>query len=129
MSKKILASVFAVVVLLTHMVIPAYAQLYYDTNTKITLTLDFSSTGASCYSKISGGNGVTEITDGTLTLTDSSGTVVGKWENLSSSSSILIVSKTATGVTKGNTYTLTITATAKTADSSEPVTKSMTRTY
>ena len=127
--KFIIIVICSVVVLLMNLVIPVHAQIYYDTNTKITLTLEFSSSGASCYSKISGGNGVTEITDGTLTLTDSSGTVVGKWENLSSSSSILIVSKTATGVTKGNTYTLTITATAKTADSSEPVTKSMTRTY
>lgn len=129
MSRKIFVSVCVVVILLMHMVIPVYAQLNYDTNTEIALTLNFSSDRASCYTKISGGSGTTKITNGTLTLTDSNGTVVAKWENLSSSSSILIVSKTATGVTKGNTYTLTITATVQTADSSESVTKSITRTY
>ncbi len=129
MRKKFLASICVVVILLINMVIPVHAQLYYDTNTDITLTLNFSSSGASCYTKILGGNGVTEITDGTLSLTDSSGTVVEKWENLSSPSSILIVSKTAKGVTAGNTYTLTITVTVKTSSSSETITESITRTY
>lgn len=129
MIKKILASVCAAIVLLMHMVIPVYAQLDYDTNTSIILTLGFSSNGASCYANIDGDNSATAITDGTLTLTDSSGTVVEKWENLSSPSSILIVSKTAKGVTAGNTYTLTITATVKTNHSSESVTKSITRSY
>lgn len=129
MSRKIFVSVCVVVILLMNIVIPVYAQLNYDTNTDITLTLNFSSDRASCYAKVSGGSGTTKITNGTLTLTDSSGTVVAKWENLSSSSSVLIVSKTAPGVTKGNTYTLTITATVQTADSSESVTRSITRTY
>ena len=129
MSKKILVSVCLIAALLMSMVIPVHAQLYYDTNTKITLTLSFSSDGASCYAKVSGGNGVTEITDGTLVLTDASGTVVKKYENLSSPSSMLTVSKTATGVTQGETYTLTITVTVKTSTSSETITKSITRTY
>lgn len=129
MRKKFFASVCVVVVLLMHMVMPVYALLDYDTNTEIALTLNFSSNGASCYSKISGGNSVTEITDGTLTLTDSNGNVVQKWENLSSRSSILILSKTAKNVTKGETYTLTITVTVKTSSSSESITESVTRTY
>lgn len=129
MRKKFFVSVCVAVVLLMHMVIPVYAQLDYDTNTSIIQTLSFSSNEASCYAKIRGGNGVTEITDGTLTLTDSSGTVVEKWDNLSSPSSILIVSKTAKDVTKGETYTLTITATVKTSSSSETITESITRTY
>lgn len=129
MIKKLLVSVCVVVVLLMHMVIPVQAQLYYDTNTDITLTLNFSSNGASCYAKVDGDNSVTNITDGTLTLTDSSGTVVEKWGNLSSTSSILIVSKTAKNVTKGETYTLTITVTVKTSTSSETITESITRTY
>lgn len=129
MSKKILVSVCLIAALLMSMVIPVHAQLYYDTNTDVTLTLGFSSSGASCYSQISGGSGVTKITDGTLTLSDSNGTVVEKWENLSSGNSILIVSKTAKDVTQGNTYTLTITATVNTSTSSETITKSITRTY
>lgn len=129
MRKKFFVSVCVAVVLLMNMVIPVYAQLDYDTNTSIILTLSFSSNEASCYAKIRGGNGATEITDGTLTLTDSSGTVVEKWDNLSSLSSILIVSKTAKDVTKGETYTLTITATVKTSSSSETITESVTRTY
>lgn len=129
MSKKFFASVCVVVVLLMHMVVPVHAQLYYDTNTKVTLTLNFSSNEASCYAKINGGSGTTGITNGTLTLKDSSGHVVEKWENLSSSSSILIVSKTASGVTAGNTYTLTITATVNTSTSSQTITESITRTY
>ena len=129
MRRKFFVSVCVVVVLLMNIVIPVHAQLYYDTNTKITLTLSFSSDGASCYAKVSGGNGVTEITDGTLVLTDASGTVVKKYENLSSPSSMLTVSKTATGVTQGETYMLTITVTVKTSTSSETITESITRTY
>lgn len=129
MRKKFFVSVCVVVVLLMHMVIPVQAQLYYDTNTDITLTLNFSSNGASCYAKIIGGNGTTEITGGTLTLTDSSGEVVQKWDNLSAQGSMLVVSKTAKDVTKGKTYTLTITATVKTSTLSETITESITRTY
>ena len=127
--KFIIIVICSVVVLLMNLAIPVHAQIYYDTNTKITLTLEFSSSGASCYSKIRGGNGVTEISDGVLTLTDKNGNVVQKWDNLTSSSSMLIVSKTAKNVTKGETYTLTITVTVKTSTSSETITESITRTY
>ncbi len=129
MRKKFVVSICLVVVLLMNMVIPVHAQLYYDTNTDIMLNLSFSSNAASCYVSIDGGNSVTGITNGTLVLTDSSGSVVKRWDNLSSATSMLIVSKTAKNVTKGETYTLTTTVTVKTSTSSETITESITKTY
>ena len=78
--------------------------------TKVTVTLVFSDTTAYCDAIVTGADGTTSITDGHLVLTDSSGTVVADWTNLSSNSEKLTVSKTVSGLTKGETYTLTISA-------------------
>ena len=129
MRKKFIIVICSFVVLLMNLVIPVHAQIYYDTNTDITLTLTFHSNVALCYANVDGGKSVTEITNGVLTLTDSNGTEIEKWDNLSSSSSMLIVSKTAKNVTKGETYTLTITVTVKTSSSSEVISESITKTY
>ncbi len=85
-------------------------QPRYNDSHLVYLNVTFSSTKASCTGKITGANGTEKITDCTVTLTDSKGNEIGSWENLSSLGSTLIFSKTAYGVEKGKTYTITITA-------------------
>ena len=73
--------------------------------------------------------GTTGISNCTITLTDSNGSVVKSWKNLSATGSTLTFLKTVSGVTKGETYTLSVTATVKTNGSSENVSDSVTKTY
>lgn len=80
-----------------------------DTNL-VTVQLTFSGTTAYCDATVTGAEGTTSITDGHLVLTDSNGTVVGEWKNLSSSNKKLTVSKSVSGLTEGETYTLTFSA-------------------
>ncbi len=75
------------------------------------------------------GKDTTEITDGTLVLTDSKGNIIQQWDNLSASGLMLVTTKTASGVTKGETYTLSITVTVKTHSNSETITESIVKTY
>lgn len=105
------------------------AEPRYSDNCTITLGLTYSSSGASCYAKIKGSAGTTGISNCTLSLEDSSGNVVKSWTNLSVSGSILSVSKTTSSVVKGETYTLSITATVTRNGTSETVSDSITKTY
>lgn len=104
-------------------------QPYYSDTTPVKLSLGFSSGKATCSVMITGKSGTTSINDCTMTLTDDSGTVIASWSNLSSSGSSLSSTKKASGVTKGKTYTLSVTATVKRNGSSETVSDSVTRTY
>lgn len=79
---------------------------YSDTNS-VTVYLAFSGTTAYCDVIVTGADGTTSITDGHLVLTDSSGTVIAEWKNLSSDGKKFTDSKTVSGLTKGETYTLT----------------------
>lgn len=107
-----------------------YAQPRYSDNNRIVLSLTFSSSkGATCYGKITGDVGTTSITNCTVTLTDSNGNPIKSWSNLSSAGSTLIFSKTASEVTKGETYTLSVTAEVHRNGSSETVSDSITATY
>ena len=107
-----------------------YAQPRYSDNHRITLSLTFSSSkGATCYGKITGAAGTTSITNCTVTLTDGDGNQVKSWNNLSATGTTLIFSKTASGVTQGETYTLSVTATVYRNGSSETVSDSVTATY
>lgn len=63
-----------------------------------------------------------------MTLTDSNGTVVKQWTGLSAIGSRLTVNKTASGVVKGETYTLTFTATVN-AGTTETISESTASTY
>lgn len=102
---------------------------YSDTNT-ITLSLSYSSEkGATCYGKIIGKSGTTSITNCNFTLTDSDGNEVKSWSNLSATGATLTFSKSASGVTKGETYTLSVSATVNRNGSSENVSDSISRTY
>lgn len=105
------------------------AEPRYSDNCTITQNLSFSSSEASCYTRIKGKTGTTGISNCTITLTDSNGGVVKSWKNLSATGSTLTFLKTVSGVTKGETYTLSVTATVKTNGSSEEVSDSITKTY
>lgn len=80
-----------------------------DTNS-VTVRLTFSGTTAYCEAKVIGADGTTSITDGHLVLTDSKGTVVAEWTDLSANGKALTFSDSVSGLTKGETYTLTFSA-------------------
>lgn len=105
------------------------AEPRYSDNSTITLGLSYSLSGASCYARIKGSAGTTSISNCTVTLTDGKGSVVKSWTNLSATGTTLSISKTVSGVTKGETYTLSITATINRNGSSETVYDSISKTY
>ena len=109
--------------------VSAFAQMDYSDVHKINFRLSFNSNSASCYVEIKGATGTTSISDCIVTLTDSSGNEVKSWGGLSGTGSKLIVSKTASGVEQGKTYTLSVTATVHRNGESETVSDSFTRTY
>lgn len=109
-AKYFISILMALVVLIcTATAVLAVEPRMSDT-TKVTVTLVFSDTTAYCDAIVTGADGTTSITDGHLVLTDSNGTVVGDFPNLSSNSKKLTVSETVSGLTKGETYTLTFSA-------------------
>ena len=61
--------------------------------------------------------------------TASNGDVIASWNNLSSAGAILAFTKTTSDITKGETYTLSVTATVNRNGSSENVSASVTKTY
>lgn len=101
---------------------------YYTDTNRVQLTLTFSSNNATCSGTISGKTGTTSITNCTITITDSNGIVAASWDGISSNSSVLTFKRTAS-VTKGETYTLSVTATVNRNGSSETVSGSITKTY
>lgn len=109
-AKHFISIILAFAVLIcTAMTVSAVEPRMSDTSS-VTVRLTFSGTTAYCYASVTGAEGTTSITDGHLVLTDSSGTVVGEWENLSSNGKKLTVSKSVSGLTEGETYTLTFSA-------------------
>lgn len=98
-----------VVLLCTATAVSAVEPRLSDTNS-VSVWLVFSGTTAYCDAKVTGADGTTSITNGHLVLTDSNGTVVADWNNLSSNSDKLTVSKVASDLIKGETYTLTFSA-------------------
>ena len=108
---KSFISIFAVLIIMFCTVTTASAAETRLSNTSsVSVWLAFSGTTAYCDAKVTGANGTTSITNGYLILTDSQGTVVANWSNLSSNSDKLTVSKSTTGLKKGETYTLTFSA-------------------
>lgn len=97
-----------------------------DTNS-VTVRLTFSGTTAYCEAKVIGADGTTSITDGHLVLTDSNGTVVGDFPNLSSTNEILNVSEIVSELTIGETYTLTFSAKVNRNGRSENVSNSVSK--
>ena len=81
------------------------------------------------YAKIKGDTGTTSITNCTISLKDSNGNEVKSWSNLSSKSSMLVCSKTTSNITKGETYTLSVSAYVNRNGSSEYVSDSVSKKY
>ncbi len=112
---------------LTLLTITAYAR--YSNTANLSVTLTYSSTyGAECGGTVNGYSGAT-ISDGSLVLKDSSGSVIKSWTGLSSSTNTLNVGKVYDGVSKGSTYTLTLYATVNRNGTSEDVSVSTTQKY
>ena len=119
----------AVVLCIISMAVSAFAQTDYSDNNKITFSLSFSSNKANCSVEIKGADGTTSISNCTVTLTDSKGNEVKSWSGLSATGPKLIVSKSASGVVKGEKYILSVIATVHRDGSSETVSDSFTATY
>lgn len=109
-AKYFISILMALVILICTATLVSAVEPRMSDTTKVTVTLAFIDTTAYCEAIVTGADGTTSITNGHLVLTDSSGTVVAEWTNLSSNSKRLAVSKSTSGLTKGETYTLTISA-------------------
>ncbi len=107
----------------------AFAAVESDDTNKVMPSVSFSSDIAYCSVKITSASDTTSITDCTMTLTDSYGNVIRSWSGLSSTGSSLTVSKITSGVSKGETYTLSVSATVHRNGSAEPVSGSYTAKY
>lgn len=99
----------------------ANAAPRYSDGANASPRLSFNGTSATCIASVAGAKGVKISV--TMTLTTSSGSQVQKWTSLSGTTS-LDISKTCSGLTKGTTYKLTITAVV----GGETVTKSVSAT-
>lgn len=108
-AKYVISILMALVVMICTATAVSAEPRYTDTNS-VSVTLTFSGTTAYCDATVTGADGTTSITDGHLVLTDSSGTVVAERKDLSSNGKKLTVSMTVSGLTKGETYTLTFSA-------------------
>jgi len=125
---KYFVSIFlALVVLLCTTAPVSAAEPRLSDTSSVSVWLAFSGTTAYCDAKVTGAKGTTSITDGHLVLTDSSGTVVADWTNLLSNSDRLTASKSVSGLTKGETYTLTFSATVNRNGRSEDVSNNVSK--
>ena len=129
--KKILAilAITLTTILICCSSVLVYAEPRYSNNNKITLSITFSENEAVCYAKIKGDTGTTSITNCTISLKDSNGNEVKSWSNLSSKSPMLVCSKTTSNITKGETYTLSVSAYVNRNGSSEYVSDSVSKKY
>lgn len=121
-AKYVISILMALVVMICTATAVSAEPRYTDTNS-VSVTLTFSGTTAYCDATVTGADGTTSITDGHLVLTDSSGTVVDERKDLSSNGKKLTVSMTVSGLTKGETYTLTFSANVNRNGRSEYVSK------
>ncbi|MCM1060988.1 MAG: hypothetical protein NC452_11960 [Eubacterium sp.] len=109
-TKHFVSILLAFVILVCSAVTVFAAEPRYSDTNSITVTLVFSSTTAYCDAKVTGADGTTSITNGHLVLTDSRGNVAAEWKDLSATGKKLTLSETVSGLTKGETYTLTFSA-------------------
>ncbi|MDE6851745.1 MAG: hypothetical protein K2J67_04560 [Lachnospiraceae bacterium] len=115
------------VVVGTAMIVSAVEPRYSDTHS-VTVRLMFDGTTAVCEAEVEGATGTTSITNGHLTLKDSRGNVVGDWSNKKSYTTSLSISESVSGLTKGETYTLSFSANVNRNGKAEPVSGSKTMT-
>lgn len=131
MSKKIkgLISIFLSFIVIASLATTAFAvEPRYSDTSAVIVQLLFSGTSADCSVKIYGKSGTKSITDVNITLTDSDDNVVEEWKNLSSNGSIFSFSETASDLTKGKKYKLSVSANVNGNSSTEFVSNSTTQT-
>lgn len=104
-------------------------QPYYNDTNRTQITLSFSSGKAICSGTIFGKKDTTSISDCTVTLCDSNGNIVSSWSDLTSSGNILNFYKSSSNITKGETYTLSVSAYVNRNGSSEYVSDSVSKKY
>lgn len=120
-AKHFISIILAFAVLIcTAMTVSAVEPRMSDTNV-VSVTLTFSGTTAYCYATVTGAYGTTSITDGHMILTDSSGNIAAELTDKSAMGKNLTVSKSVSGLTAGETYTLTFTAKVNRSGRSEDV--------
>lgn len=126
--KHLISIILALVVLAcVSITVSAIEPRYSDTNS-VNVTLAFDETTADCSATVVGARGTTSITDGHLVLTDSKGTIIAEWSNLSAIGNFFTFSDSASGLTKGKTYTLTFSAKVNRNDRSEDVSNYVSKT-
>lgn len=101
----------------------------YSETGSISMSLRFDSDIAYCSVIVMSNNRSIPIVNGEVTLTDSSGNVVAIWSNLYASDGILNFYGRHTPVTKGETYTLKITASVVGKTRVEHISETYTNTY
>ena len=100
---------------------------YSDTDS-ITIALGFIGTTANCSVIINGADGTTSIDSVNITLKDSNGNTKKEWKNLSSNSKNFNFYETVSDLTKGETYTLELSANINRKNNTESIKKSRTQT-
>lgn len=104
------------------------APMYSETNF-CSVSVAFSGSTAYCDVTINGATGTTKIDNGTITLKDSSGNTVKQWTSQSATGASFYFSKSTTGVSSGNTYTLSFSATVHRNGKTENVSGSITKKF
>lgn len=119
--KRLISILLSFVVIISTATVVAAAEPRYSDTHSLYVSLTFNGTTANCVADLIGANGTMSISDGHLILTDSKGNVKGDWTKLSSNGKTLFVKKSVTGLTKGETYTLTFSANVNRNGNTEPV--------
>lgn len=127
-TKKIFSIILSIVIVIGFTATASAAESRYSDNSRSTLKLSFIGTTASCSVRIFGAESVTSITDVNITLSDSRGNTIESWSNLSSTGQNFTFFDTVTNLTKGETYTLSFSASVNVGGNSEPISGSSTNT-
>lgn len=106
-----------------------YAQKDYSDTYQISCQISFDSKMISVGVTIKGNEYIDSIEDCSITVTDGSNCFNKSWTGLRAEGSTLSVTKIASGITKGETYTVTIIATVHRGKSTEKISESFTRKY
>lgn len=101
----------------------------YSETSSVSMSLRFNSNIAYCSVTVISNDSNIPIVNGEVTLTDSRGNVVATWSNLYASNGVLDFYGRHTPVTKGETYTMTITASVVGKTRVEHISESYTNTY
>lgn len=120
---------FLIIISFSARIFASPVQPYYSDTNRTQITLSFSSGKAICSGTIIGKKDTKSISDCTITLSDSNGNIVSSWSDLSSRGNVLNFYKSSSSVTKGETYTLSVSAYVNRNGSSEHVTDSISKKY